>query len=311
MKIDVIIPTYKPGKELFTLLDLLERQTIVPEEILLINTEESYYHNLIQGKDMHSLYPNLRVEHIRKEEFDHGRTRKMAASMTTSPVFVMMTQDAIPTNNRLLENLCKNLDSEDQPVAAAYARQLAGEKSGILEQFSRKFNYPEQSRMKSQKDYEELGIKTIFFSDVCAAYRRDIYEKMGGFVEKAIFNEDMLYADKVIKAGFSISYEADALVLHAHNYTNMQQLRRNFDLGVSQAQNQEVFGALKSEKEGMKLVKEVTNSLNKKGKRLTLLYFYSQCFCKYLGYLLGKKYEKLPRKWILALTSNKAYWESL
>ena len=38
-----------------------------------------------------------------------------------------------------------------------------------------------------------------------------------------------------------IAYEAEARVLHSHNYTNMQQLRRNFDLGVSQAEHPEVF----------------------------------------------------------------------
>ena len=32
MKVDVIIPVYRPGKELFSLLDALERQTVRPDE---------------------------------------------------------------------------------------------------------------------------------------------------------------------------------------------------------------------------------------------------------------------------------------
>lgn len=68
-----------------------------------------------------------------------------------------------------------------------------------------------------------MGIKTYFCSDVCAAYNRKKYIENGGFVKKAIFNEDMLYAAKVIQNGESIYYNAEARVIHSHNYNFMQQ----------------------------------------------------------------------------------------
>lgn len=37
--------------------------------------------------------------------------------------------------------------------------------------------------------------KTFFCSNVCAMYRRSIYEKLGGFVKHTIFNEDMIFAE--------------------------------------------------------------------------------------------------------------------
>ena len=47
-------------------------------------------------------------------------------------------------------------------------------------------------------------------------------------------------------------------------------------------------------------------------KKKKLLYkfpgFGLQCCFKYAGYLLGKNYRRLPRGWILGLTSNKEYW---
>ena len=34
---------------------------------------------------------------------------------------------------------------------------------------------------------------------MCAAYRRDIYEELGGFIKHTIFNEDMIYAAGAVK----------------------------------------------------------------------------------------------------------------
>ena len=61
-----------------------------------------------------------------------------------------------------------------------------------------------------QKILRRLGIKTFFCSNVCAAYRREIYEELGGFVKHTIFNEDMIYAAKAVEAGYAIAYAADA-----------------------------------------------------------------------------------------------------
>ncbi len=53
--------------------------------------------------------------------------------------------------------------------------------------------------MKWEKDTAAYGIKTYFCSNVCAAYKKKIYQEMGGFIEHAIFNEDMIYAGTMAK----------------------------------------------------------------------------------------------------------------
>ncbi len=306
MKIDVIIPVYKPGKELFILLDWLNQQTVPVQNIILMNTEEKYFTQLVYGMDFVDRHRNVKVFHLSKREFDHGKTRHMGVCRSDADIFVMMTQDAVPADAMLLEKLIANLKGE---VAVSYARQLPLSDCSPEEQFSRAFNYSGVSRMKSAKDIQKLGIKTFFCSNVCAAYRREIYDQLGGFVRRAIFNEDMIYAAGAIKAGYKISYEAEARVYHSHNYTHMQQLRRNFDLGVSQADYPEVFANVPSESEGMKLVKATTRYLRDNHKLLRIPHFYVQCAFKYAGYLLGKNYQKLPQNLILWLTSNREYWK--
>lgn len=305
MDIDVIIPLYKPGKELFALLDKLNSQTLPVRNIILMNTEEKYFNQLTYGISFPEKQKNVKVYHLSKKEFDHGQTRRRGVKKSQAEVFVMMTQDAVPANEYVLENLVEALTPE---VAVAYARQLPAQDCNFIERYTRSFNYPEVSSIKTAEDLPRLGIKTYFCSNVCAAYRRDVYEELGGFVRRAIFNEDMIYAAGAVKAGYGIAYVAEAEVIHSHNYSHMQQLHRNFDLGVSQAQHPEIFADVPSESEGKKLVKDVTHYLKREHQLKRLPYFYIQCFCKYAGYLLGKHYKRLPRGWILALTSNKEYW---
>lgn len=306
MKIDVIIPLYKPGEELFTLLDSLEHQTLPIQNIILMNTEEKYFERLMYGAKLPERYTNVKVYHLSKREFDHGGTRHAGVQHSDSDVFITMTQDAKPVDNCLVEKLVGALGEN---TAVSYARQLPGEDSSEFEKMSRAFNYPAKSQVKTSADLETLGIKTFFCSNVCAAYRRDIYNELGGFIRHTIFNEDMIFAAKAIKAGFAIAYVAEAKVVHSHNYTNMQQLRRNFDLGVSQADHPEVFRGVPSESEGKKLVQATYENLKQKKKLYKFPAFCVQCAFKYAGYLLGKHYQKLPRKWILKITMNKEYWK--
>ena len=188
MEIDVIIPLYKPGKELFTLLDKLGSQSVPVHQVILLNTEEKYFDQLIYGIRFLETYQNIKVYHVSKREFDHGGTRRIGVKKSSADVFVMMTQDAMPKDDRLIEKLVEPLQGE---VAVAYARQLPREDSTPVESYTREFNYPAKSRIKSAADLDSLGIKTFFCSNVCAAYRREIYEELGGFVRHTIFNEDM------------------------------------------------------------------------------------------------------------------------
>lgn len=305
MKIDVIIPVYKPGKMLFTLLDRLEHQTVPVQNIILMNTEKLYFEQLVQDMRFTDRYPNVKVFHLSKHEFDHGGTRHRGVTCSDAEIFITMTQDALPADNRLVEKLTAHL--RDQ-VAVSYARQLPKPDCREPEKASRTFNYPAVSCIKTSADITRLGVKTFFCSNVCAAYRRDIYDALGGFIRHTIFNEDMIYASGAVKAGYGIAYEADARVFHSHNYTNMQQLRRNFDLGVSQADHPEIFAEIPSEAEGKKLVKETYTYLIRRKKIYMFPGFCVQCGFKYAGYLLGKNYKKLPRKCILKITTTREYW---
>ena len=308
MKVDVIIPVYGPGNRLLELFDRLGRQTVPVDRLIIMNTEKYLWDKWTETLEPGRLPENLSVYHVTKEEFDHGATRNAGIEHSDADVCVCMTHDALPADTNLIKALTDALFSGDD-IAVAYARQLPATDCNIIERHTREFNYPDKSRVKRLSDLDTLGIKTYFCSNVCAAYRRDIYLKLGGFTKKTIFNEDMIFAGHAVEAGYQIAYAADAQVIHSHNYTAMQQLHRNFDLGVSQADHPEVFGCLHSEGEGIRLVKKTAKWLVENGYVLLLPQLVMASGSKYAGYWLGKHYKKLPEGLIRSLTMNPAYWE--
>lgn len=299
--IDVIIPTYRPGKEFRLLLERLKQQSVPVRRVVIINTEKKFWDSRWEQE-----FPFTEVHHIRKEEFDHGGTRRKAAELTDAEVMVFMTQDALPADRDLIRNLTAPL--KEPETAAAYARQLPNASCSFVERYTRSFNYPDKSSVKSREDLPVYGIKTFFCSNVCAAYRKDVYESLGGFTGHTIFNEDMIYASAVIQHGYRIAYAADAKVIHSHNYTCMQQFRRNFDLGVSQAEYPEVFQTASSESEGIRLVKKTFRYLCVNGRRRLIPGFVLQSGFKYAGYLAGKNYRRMPARMVRWCSMNKDYW---
>lgn len=304
--VDVIIPTYKPGKKLKNIIKALQRQTYKINKIIVINTERNYFISAFGSDEYFKDYGNVQVYHISKDEFDHAATRTLGVSHSNSDMFIMMTDDAVPKSRRLIEELVMPLILNEAQVV--YGRQCVEKNANAVERYTRLFNYPKVSKFKNIEDKKELGIKTYFCSDVCAAYNRKVFNELGGYVDRAIFNEDMIYASKIIENGYTIYYNANARVTHYHKYTNVQQLRRNFDLGVSQAMHPEVFENMPSTGEGIKLVKETFIYLLKTGNAVLIPGMIITSAFKYIGFWLGKRYNKLPIKLIMKITMNKTFW---
>lgn len=308
MKVDVIIPVYRPGARFLEMLRRLAKQTRPVNRFIIMNTEQTLWEDWAKTLPENSLPENLSVFHVTKEEFDHGATRDAGIRESDADICVCMTHDAMPADKSLIEKLTDALMKEET-IGAAYARQLPEKDCKIIERYTRSFNYPEESRVKTAADLPELGIKTYFCSNVCAAYKRALYMELGGFTKKTIFNEDMIFAAKLIRNGYGVAYAADARVIHSHNYTGFQQFTRNFDLAVSQKDHPEVFEGIRSEGEGIRLVKQTAAYLTKSGKIHLIPQLVYMSGCKYLGYLAGKRYRKLPRFVILRCTMNKNYWK--
>lgn len=307
--VDVVIPVYKPDKKLQMVISRLMGQTIVPSNIFLIHTRSSEddWHTEQLLQEVQTEYSVVQVVSIAQEEFDHGGTRDMAMHLCKSQYVLMMTQDAMPKNGKLIETL---RNAQGEKISVVFARQEPAKDCRIIERYTRTFNYPAESHSAMEKAAQtNNGIKSIFCSDVCAMYDRIAYEEVGGFPGKVIFNEDEIFAAKSLKAGYDIRYEAQAVVIHSHNYSGVQYFKRYFDLGVSQADFSYIFNEYHAEDEGIRLVKQTFRYLMKRKSYFDIPLLFYHSGMKLIGMKLGKMYRKLPDKIVMKCTSNKAYWK--
>ena len=312
--VDAVIPTFAPDEKLILLLNGLSSQQLPLRTIHIINTDRMFWERFLERQglsqeDFERKWPQVRLNHIRKEDFDHGKTRNQGVLSAEGADYVLlMTQDAVPADSRLTLELEACFES-DPLLEAAYGRQLPSDTASAAERYTRSFNYPQQPRLQSRETLQQYGIKTYFCSNVCALYSRSVLLKMGGFPEQMIFNEDMVQAGRAVQQGWHIRYTPEAKVCHSHDYTARQQFQRNFDMGVSQADHPEIFSGVSSEGEGIRYVKAVIGYLLSHGAAAEIPVFIFRCAARLTGYRLGRNYRRLSHRQILKYTGTPHFWE--
>jgi rhamnosyltransferase len=279
MNISVIIPTHNAGPSLQELLFRLTRQDLPPKEIIVIDSSSSDTTTEIAKEN------GAFVMTIPKESFDHGRTRNTAASKAKGEILVFMTQDALPANASLIRLLTDPLRQGE--IVATCGRHLPKDDASPLEIFARHFNYPAQGSVKGIDDIQKYGIKTFFFSNVCSAFRKDLFVKIGMFPEKVKANEDMIIAARLILNGYRIAYIPEAAILHSHNYSLLNQFRRYYNIGSSLRNNRWIFRYARPEGEGVQFIKKQISYVLKQHNYRWVPYIFLEMIMKYAGYRMG------------------------
>lgn len=299
----VIIPTYNAEKYLDSLLPAIATQGLRHDQILVIDSSSS-------DKTVQRFHEfGARIQVIPQAQFDHGGTRRLAASLCPDASFlILLTQDAIPASNAFV----RILDAfENQQVGMAYGRQLPRPQARAIERHARLTNYPaHSSETRRLEDRVRLGVKTIFCSDSFAAYRFSALQKVGGFPESAFFAEDQIVAARMLMANWSISYCADSEVVHSHAYTLKQDFQRNFDVGIFHSRNSwilDTFGS--AEGAGLKFISSELRYLLVHAP-LSIPNALLRTIAKYLGYRLGKMESSLTLERKAQLSMSPYYWKN-
>lgn len=302
MIFNIIIPTYNAGTLWQKWISSYQSQNQKAAKVVVIDSSST--DNTTKLAQQAGFF----VHQIAKSDFNHGGTRNLAMQFIeqNTEIVVFMTQDAILADKNALENLLKPF--EDPQVAAVCGRQLPHKDANPLAAHARLFNYPNLTQIKTFADKEKLGIKTAFMSNSFAAYRRSVFEELGGFPNNTILAEDMFLSAKMLLAGYKVAYCAEARVHHSHNYSLKQEFQRYFDTGVFQASEpwiQQQFGNAGAE--GKKFVLSEIKYLLKNAP-LWLPKSILATFAKYIGFKLGLNWKKLPRTLCKNFSMYKAYW---
>jgi GT2 family glycosyltransferase len=238
--VTVAIPVRDGGTLFERTLRALSRQTVAHE--LLVCDSGSRDGSLELARSH-----GARVLEIATERFNHGGTRNLLMRESRGARVALLTQDAEPADERWLERLLGGFELAGD-VATVYGPYAPRPDASVpvrleLERWFGSLapsGAPRIDRLGEQElpgghgpsARRGLPVSALlgprgFFTDANACVRRDAWERVP--FREAPYAEDRMLAIDMLRAGFAKVYVPDAAVLHSHDYTPSQQLRRCFD----------------------------------------------------------------------------------
>ncbi|HEM3623552.1 TPA: glycosyltransferase family 2 protein [Streptococcus suis] len=235
LKATVFIPVYNGERDhLEETLSALYRQVTDFKWDVLITDSGSSDNSVAIINRFAEKYGNLRLLHLSKEEFSHGKTRQMVAEISQGEIMVYLTQDAVPHNEQWLAEMVRPFAMHSDIVAVLGNQKprhycFPAMKYDILAVFNEQ-GVSDSLTVWQRLDESQRGkyTKESFYSDVCsAAPRRFLTEKIG--YRPVAYSEDYEYGKDILDAGYIKVYNAKAIVEHSNDVRLSEYRRRIFD----------------------------------------------------------------------------------
>lgn len=297
----LLIPTYNAGPFAAPLVAAIQSQTFMPTRWLVIDSSSR------DGTVDVFKSAGAEILIIDPSQFDHGGTRQLAADLCSDREYLIyLTHDAIPASPDAFSKLLAGFSKEE--VGLCYGRQLPRPQADPIEAQARLFNYPEESSWTTPEMARKEGVRATFCSNSFSAYRASALHEVGGFPSGTIFGEDAIVAGRLLLAGWSKRYCADAAVIHSHNYSIFEEARRYFDVGVMHAREpwiRKSFGS--AEGAGLAFLRDQMAYLARRSPALMPAAIV-RTVAKYLFYRLGLKEADMPFGLKRRLSMNGRFW---
>ncbi|HTA05199.1 MAG TPA: glycosyltransferase family 2 protein [Solirubrobacteraceae bacterium] len=302
-EVTVAIPVRDGGELLRGTLAALARQTVAHE--LLICDSGS-----LDGSVELARAHGARVIEIDPREFSHGGTRNLLMRESGGTHVALLTQDAEPSDERWLEQLLGGFAlADDVALVCGPYRPRPDASFQVAIELQRWFASlsPRGTPTIERLPAEERALPAAalvgrrgFFTDANACLARAAWERVP-FREVA-YAEDRALAIDMLRAGYAKAFVPNAAVVHSHEYTSSQELRRCFDEWRGLL---EVYGwrepadprALARKLRGeLAAVRSAAaeRGLHGRERRATLLEASRHHVVRLVGALLGSQADRLP-----------------
>jgi len=223
--VSVVIPALNGRKDLSILLPAIKKQSGIKEiEIIIVDSGSK------DGTIQAAKKNGARVIRIPKKEFSHDHARNLGTSKARHEYLLFLTQDVlIPTKDWLLKML-KGMEKYHASAASCIEtpRKDADMFSRISvwnhNRFMELGNKDRVLSLPGKKDYESLRMNSQL-SDVACLIRKDIFDK---FQFRTGFAEDVDLGLRLIKGGYRLALLSSAQVIHSHNRSPLQHLKRAY-----------------------------------------------------------------------------------
>jgi len=229
--VTVAIPTLNAGARFAATLTAIGRQRVDRERELLICDSGSADDTVATARAH-----GARVVTIPPGTFSHGATRNLLMSQARGDHVAFLTQDAVPAHPGWLQALLEAF-SLGADVGLAFGPYLprADSSPSVAREITDWFaSFPTgEARIAwldpAQRDAPDrhfLG-HLGFFTDANGCVSRTAWQQVP--FRAVDYAEDHRLALDMLRAGYAKVYVPDACVIHAHEYSNWNWMRRSFD----------------------------------------------------------------------------------
>jgi rhamnosyltransferase len=178
---------------------------------------------------------------IPNSNYGHGKTRNEFPKLANGEFLVYTVQDSIPLNNNWLKNLIEGF-ALDSKIMAISSRHVATDKANCVTKRLITKTFDDYLRaLKVLNSYKSDGDFHYYldgseitdwsrysdFSNVSAAYRRSIFDELE--FRDLNFAEDRSFLKDVIEIGYTVGFANDSIIVHSHDYTYLETMRRQYD----------------------------------------------------------------------------------
>jgi GT2 family glycosyltransferase len=228
--VTVAIPVREGGAMLARALDALARQTVAHQLLVCDSGSRDGSAALVRDR-------GGEVIEIAPAQFSHGGTRNLLMRKASGARVAFLTQDAEPADERWLERLLDGFElAEDVALVYGPYRPRPDAAAPVRIELERWFGSlsPDGAPTIERLSHEERAIPALeligrrgFFTDANACVARAAWERVP--FREVPYAEDRVLAIDMLRAGYAKAFVPQAAVLHSHEYTATQQLRRSFD----------------------------------------------------------------------------------
>lgn len=304
--ITVAIPTLDAGPDFARVLAAVRGQYVDAEVDLLVCDSGSTDATVTLAH-----HHGARVIEISRAEFSHGGTRNLLASEARGAHVAFLTQDAIPADPRWLASLLAGFSRAPEvglvfgpylprPEASLSVRReldtwfasLAPDGAPRIDALAP----GEARRLSAAEFFGPLG----YFTDANGCVSRRAWERVP--FRMVAYAEDHLLAQDMLRAGYAKVYEPRAAVIHSHEYSAAQWLRRSFDetRAIVEVYGSAPAGQIRDASRNLRgnLAADVRLARRHSGSRAalrTIAPSLAHHGARTLGAVLGARGDRLPR----------------
>jgi glycosyltransferase involved in cell wall biosynthesis len=227
----VVIPTLNGGPTFQRVLDqVLAQSTAWPFEVVVVDSgSDDGTWELLQSR------AEVRSFSIPRSEFQHGRTRNLAAAHGSGEFLVFITQDAEPADRLWLGDLVGTLQRHPR-AAGVFGRHLPRPEASPftkrdLQGFFRHLDGQPLERSKfwdleRWRSADPVFRRELhFFSNNNACLRRSVWRRRP--FPEVEYGEDQVWAARILSERYPLIYAPRAAVIHSHDYDPASRYERS------------------------------------------------------------------------------------